>query len=179
MIIEICRVQNPVETTMEAPAPHGGSPGRVWNIATENASRPPQGLLHTPTPIGYDPQALFGILTDENQLEFTRNGSKRRLDGRIIRGRSRSPSRGSETQHRVLKHSRKLSGHGRDVRAPLANISKQLQALTGNVQQALEQQVQDQQQARQSELETVWTLFREELHHRDAQQQARDEQDVR
>jgi hypothetical protein len=36
--------------------------------------------------------------------------------------------------------------------------------------------VQDQQQARQSELETVWTRFMEELQHRDAQQQAWDEQ---
>jgi hypothetical protein len=119
------------------------------------------------------------MITDENRTEPARNGLKRCWEGLEARDHSESPSQSGEAQRSAagpIRHTRKTSGYRRGSRTPLVDISQQFQVLAGNVQQAIDQQVQGQQQTRQNELEVIWTRLLGELQKRDAQQQARDEQ---
>ncbi|KKA25949.1 hypothetical protein T310_0001, partial [Rasamsonia emersonii CBS 393.64] len=66
-------------------------------------------------------------------------------------------------------------GNKEALRTPLADISKQFQALAGNVEGAFEQQTQIQQQACQGDLEIIWAQLMEVISNWKAEQQVREE----
>lgn len=99
-------------------------------------------------------------------------------EGPRILGNSWTRGQASKS-HGIVKPQRRATQRtlgGKEVlRNPLGDISKQLQALAGNMDRALEQQAQNQQQARQGDLETLWTQFIDVMDGWKAEQQIREE----
>ncbi|KAL2004445.1 hypothetical protein VTN00DRAFT_5208 [Thermoascus crustaceus] len=161
---------------MEAPELHGGGAahastpvnGYVASQLTEIPEMP-----DTPTPSQWTQLGLSRPSTDENDLNLARASQKNSLGGAGAHRNGIASSLTSRARNIIKQRqaSKGPLGHRGPYRAPLINTSKQFQALAG----AIEQQAESQQQARQGELEIIWTQVMEQLNTWKAEQQIREE----
>ncbi|KAL2005106.1 hypothetical protein VTN00DRAFT_2956 [Thermoascus crustaceus] len=136
---------------MEAPELHGGG--------AAHASTPAIGYVASPSRPS----------TDENYLNLAQASPKNSLGGAGAYRDGIASSLTSRVQNIIKQRqaSKRPLGHRGPYRAPLTDISKQFQALAG----AVEQQAKSQQQARQGELDIIWTQVTEQLNSWKAEQQ--------
>ncbi|KAL2008477.1 hypothetical protein VTN00DRAFT_6671 [Thermoascus crustaceus] len=142
---------------MEHPDPHGG------------------GVIHASPPANGHAARL---VINENDQENDPGTEAEPSEGPRILGNSWTRGQASKS-HGIVKLQRQATQRslgGKEVlRNTLGDIGKQLQALAGNMERALEQQAQNQQQAHQGDLETLWTQFIEVMDGWKAEQQIREE----
>ncbi|KAL2012984.1 hypothetical protein VTN00DRAFT_509 [Thermoascus crustaceus] len=156
---------------MEAPELHGGGASHASTpangyVASQSTEMPE--MPDTPTPIRWTQQGLSRPPSDENDLNLAQASQKNRLggDGTHRDGIASSLTSRARNIIKQRQASNRPLGHRGPYWAPLLSTSRKFQALAGAIEQAKSQQ-----QARQEELEIIWTQMMEQLNSWKAEQQ--------